>query len=116
MVIEGALTYEEVLERLLDAVGPRYGAAKAFAEAVGVSESMVSAALRGSKRPGAKILKHLGLRRVVVYVPLGNAFPSPVPLRPRVPAAGPEGPGGESNAPPPELGGTRDGMAGDDRG
>lgn len=58
--------YEEVRRRMLLDIR-KLGSQAAYAEMVATSRSMVSMVMSGRKRPGPKVLKAVGLRRVVVY-------------------------------------------------
>ena len=59
-------TIEEVRERIKLAV-EKAGNQKAFAGEVCVSPPMVSMTLTGSKRPSNRILKAIGMRKVIYY-------------------------------------------------
>lgn len=54
---------QQHLQRLVSDSGDQ----KSVAEQLGVSTTYLSEVLRGTKLPGPKILKALGLRRVEVY-------------------------------------------------
>lgn len=45
------------------------GTQKRIAERLGITEVYLSDILHGKRKPGAKVLKSLGLRRVEVYEP-----------------------------------------------
>lgn len=58
-----------ILKRETDKAGSQ----KAYAAAIGVSAQYLSDVLSGTKAPGEKILKALGLRKIAIYVQAGSS-------------------------------------------
>lgn len=58
-----------ILKRETDKAGSQ----KAYAAAIGVSAQYLSEVLAGTRAPGEKILKALGLRKIVVYIQAGSS-------------------------------------------
>lgn len=60
------MTREQVVE-MLRANVKDWGAQAMLAEDIGVSRSFLNEVVRGTRPPTGDILRHLGLRKVVVY-------------------------------------------------
>jgi transcriptional regulator with XRE-family HTH domain len=60
------MTKEQVVE-MLRANVKDWGAQARLAEEIGVSRSFFNEVVRGTRPPTGDILRHLGLRKVVVY-------------------------------------------------
>jgi transcriptional regulator with XRE-family HTH domain len=61
------LTKSEVLTRLRDAIREA-GSQKAFAEKCGVSTSYMSDIANGARMPTDRVLRHLRIKRMLVFV------------------------------------------------
>ena len=66
-VVSIELTVSEVLERLRRAVA-RAGSQAAFARRHGMSTTYLNEVLRGGRRPGAPVLRALGVQRIERFV------------------------------------------------
>jgi len=69
-----AITEDEVRERLRAAIAT-VGSQREWARQAGVSESLVSEVLKGTRGFGPQILKALGLERAIVYGREGRSGP-----------------------------------------
>ncbi|MGB0945093.1 MAG: hypothetical protein ACPGUE_22015 [Marinomonas sp.] len=64
------MTKDEVIERLKVDMILNHGSWGAFANYLGVSKTLMSMIINGSREPNKAILDHVGVEKKVIYSPL----------------------------------------------